>query len=84
MTAKEISDEYSVPYQSVISRIRSGRQGDDLKKQNIVLKMINVGGVSMSTTRWMKKAKIPISSFYFHLRKGMTREEVVRMYLERL
>lgn len=83
MTAKQISDKYSVPYHSIIGRIHSGKSGEDLKKQNIVLKMIDIDGVSMPTTYWMKKARIPISSFYHHIRKGRTKEEIVRMYLAR-
>lgn len=83
MTAKQISDKFNVPYSAVSQRIRAGRSGDDLLQDHLGLKMIKVDGVEKPTTHWMKEAGIPISSFYYHLRNGKSKEDIVRMYLAR-
>lgn len=55
-----------------------------LEKGHLAEQSITVDGVTKLTTEWMKEARIPISSFYHFMRKGMSREEVVRKYLEKM
>jgi len=83
MSAKEAAAFYGVTYGALIQRIQAGRSKSDLSKASLHLQIIEVDGVSGPTTYWMKEAGIPISSFYYHMRKGLTREQIVRKYLAR-
>lgn len=52
-----------------------------LEPAHLSKRSITVDGVTKLTTEWMRDADIPISSFYHHQRKGMSKEDIVRKYL---
>lgn len=83
MTVKQAADLYGVDYAAMSYRAKNGLSLTDWGGDALNVKRISVNGKSKKTTEWMRDAGIPISSFYHHLRKGLSKEEIVRMYLER-
>lgn len=66
------------------SRLSLGWSGaDSLRNENLHEKPITVDGVSMLTTEWIKHLSIPVSSFYVLIRRGISREDVIRKYLDK-
>lgn len=81
MTVKQASDLTGVPYTKLIQRARSGAKGGNLfDHDDKNEKLIDFRGVKLKTTEWLSVLGIPISSFYHHQRKGLSREEVLAIY----
>ena len=81
MTVKQASDLTGVSYSTLIQRARAGATGDDLttqEKRNE--KLITYRGVSLKTTEWMSALDVPISSFYYYQRKGMSKQHVLELF----
>jgi hypothetical protein len=73
-----------IPYATIVQRHRAGMKGEklfDASDDGHWKKTICVNGETRLTTEWMREAKIPISSFYYHARKGLTPEQIVSKYL---
>lgn len=67
---------------AIVQRIKAGMPVDKvLASKNLKKQPITVNGVTRLTTEWMRDVPIPISSFYFYIRKGMTPEQIVEKYL---
>lgn len=85
MTVKQASQKYGVDQETIRRRLRAGmKHKDAVTKKDYTAKYIIVDGTKKRVMEWFKIANIPISSFYYFKRKGMTDEDVVKMFLSRL
>ncbi len=83
-TVSQWADEKGICQSKLRHRIKNGISGNALFSQkSLVAIPIEVDGVTKLTTEWMRDASIPISSFYLHIRKGMTKEDIIRKYLNK-
>lgn len=73
-----------IPADVIRQRVYAGMSPERaLERESLVKKAIEVDGVVMLTTEWMKHLAIPISTFYKLKRDGISPEEIVRRYLKR-
>lgn len=73
-----------ISYWTIVQRHRSGMPEEkifDASEDGHNKKSIQVNGVTRLTTEWMASVGIPISSFYYFIRKGLTPEQVVLKYM---
>ncbi|MEO8641870.1 hypothetical protein [Pseudomonas sp.] len=81
LSVPEWADKLGMNQDVIRQRVHAGvSPGKLLAKENLKEKVITVDGVSKLTTEWMKCLAIPISSFYYLSRKGLSREDIVRKY----
>lgn len=79
--------ELGADYSKLIQRYNSGMRPPmlfDRANENLRDVPITIDGKTKLTTEWMQLAGIPISSFYYHLRKGLSKEAVVEKYLAKI
>lgn len=83
-TVMQWSAHYQIDYSKLMARHNMGIKPPMLFEtieENMTVVEITVDGVTKKTTEWMKFADIPISSFYYHQRKGRSKEWIVKNYL---
>lgn len=81
MSLSQWATKLGVSYSLLMNRYKAGWSDEDIlsdRKDN--RQLVTHEGVTKPTTEWMRDLSIPISSFYHFIRKGLTREEVVRKY----
>ena len=83
MSVSQAAKSNNIPYSRLLQRAKKKVSGRNLLCDNLTRVNITVDGKTMPTTHWMKEAKIPISSFYHFSRKGLSKEDIVRKYLNR-
>ena len=84
MSLSQWALKLGVPYSLLMNRYKAGWSDEDIfSDRKDQRQLITYGGITKLTTEWMKDLEIPISSFYHFLRKGMSREEVVKRYAKR-
>jgi hypothetical protein len=80
----DLCKTYNIKRSTLSQRISDGVPAEiavTYKSNELKIKSINVDGIIKQTTEWMEFASIPISSFYYHQRKGLTDVEIVKKYL---
>lgn len=84
-TISEWSREIGVSQKRISYRHSIGLSLDEVlsSKKNLVERPICFGGEQLLTTEWMRKLSIPISSFYYHRRRGRSDEEIIGIYAEK-
>lgn len=86
-TIRQWSIETGITYSRLAQRLAAGLPAEkvfDDSPDSLALRKITVDGVTKLTTEWMRDANIPISSFYYWQRKGLSKEDIVEKYLAKL
>lgn len=84
LSIAEWADRTGLGYSKIMQRVRRGEQSDNvLSPEDRCRKCITVDGITDTTTGWMRRAEIPISSFYHHRRKGISPVDIVKIYLSK-
>lgn len=82
LTISQWANKLHISYSKLISRYHNGTNPPELfDVESKVSKPYTVNGITRLTTEWMREAKIPISSWYHHKRKGLTEIEIIEKYL---
>lgn len=81
-TISQWADELGVSANRISQRLLHGMPIDKVlsTKKSLTERPIEFGCKIMLTTEWMRELSIPISSFYFHKRKGRSEEQILEMY----
>lgn len=84
MTISACERHLGIPPGTLTQRLALGIKPPELFAiHDLRPKPITVDGVTHGTVEWMRIAGIPISSFYHHQRKGLSPEDIVRLYLRK-
>lgn len=84
-TIAQWARELGISPNRLSQRLRSGIPlGEAISgRKNLALRPIKYGGEELLTTEWMRRLSIPISSFYYFRRKGLSDEQIVEKYAAR-
>lgn len=84
-TIAQWARELGISPNRLSQRLRSGIPlGEAISgRKNLALRPIKYGGEELLTTEWMRRLSIPISSFYYFRRQGLSDEQIVEKYAAR-